>query len=87
MINFLIGELLNILDWCYTNLYIKAFFDKLGDLFAQISTYQSQWDDFMSIIFFVVGKDLIVFCVGVGVAVVVVKIVFGLIHLVGQYVP
>ena len=87
MINFLIWQLIQILDWAYNNLYIKQFFDKINELFAQISNYQSQWDNFMSIIFFVVGRDLIVFCVGVGVAIIIVKIVFALIHLIGQYVP
>lgn len=87
MINFLIGQLLNLLDWCYTNLYISQLFTKINDIFTQINNYSSQWDNFMSIIFFVVGKPLIVFCVGVGVTIIIVKIVFGLIHLIGQFVP
>lgn len=87
MINFLIWQLIQILDWCYNNLYIKELFIKINEVFAQINNYSSQWDDFMGIIFFVVGKPLIVFCVGVGVTIIIVKIVFGLIHLIGQFVP
>ena len=87
MINFLIWQLLQILDWCYNNLYIKELFTKISEVFTQINSYSSQWDNFMSIIFFVVGKPLIVFCVGVGVTIIIVKIVFGLIHLIGQFVP
>lgn len=87
MINFLIKQLLDLLDWCYTNLYINELFTKINDLFTMISNYQSQWDQFMGIIFFVVGKSLLVFCVGVGVAIIIVKIVFALIHLIGQFVP
>ena len=87
MINFFIQQILNMLDWCYTHLYINELFVKLNDIFAQINNYKVQWDDFMSIIFFIVGKPLIVFCVGVGITVIVVKIVFALIHLIGQFVP
>lgn len=87
MINFFIQQILNLLDWIYTNLYINELFTKLNDLFSQLNNYQSQWDDFMSIIFFVVGKQLIVFCVGVGVTIIIVKIVFALVHIVGQFVP
>lgn len=87
MINFFIQQILNLLDWIYTNLYINELFTKLNDLFSQLNNYQSQWDDFMSIIFFVVGKPLIVFCVGVGVTIIIVKIVFALVHIVGQFVP
>lgn len=87
MINFFIQQILNLLDWCYTNLYINELFTKINDIFTQINSYSGQWDDFMAIIFFVVGKPLIVFCVGVGITCIVVKIVFGIIHLVGQFVP
>lgn len=87
MINFLIKQFLDLLDWCYTNLYINELFTKINELFTMISNYQSQWDQFMGIIFFVVGKSLLVFCVGVGVAIIIVKIVFALIHLIGQFVP
>lgn len=87
MINFLIKQFLDLLDWCYTNLYINELFTKINDLFTLISSYQNQWDQFMGIIFFVVGKSLLVFCVGVGVAIIIVKIVFALIHLIGQFVP
>lgn len=87
MINFLIKQLLDLLDWCYTNLYINELFTKINDLFTMISSYQTQWDQFMGIIFFVVGKSLLVFCVGVGVVIIIVKIVFALIHLIGQFVP
>lgn len=87
MINFLIKQFLDLLDWCYTNLYINELFTKINELFTMISNYQSQWDQFMGIIFFIVGKSLLVFCVGVGVAIIIVKIVFALIHLIGQFVP
>ena len=87
MINFLIWQLFQILDGCYNNLYISELFTKINDVFTQINSYSSQWDNFMAIIFFVVGKPLIVFCVGVCVTIIIVKIVFGLIHLIGQFVP
>lgn len=88
MINDLIKWGLNIIDYFY-NLIPSNYnlITKIQELLTSLSTYQSTWNDLTSVIFFILGKPLVVTCISVGVCIIVVKLIFALINIIGQYVP
>lgn len=86
MINFFLQQILTGLDWIY-NGYLTGFFTKITDILTMFNSYRSVFDEIMGVIYFFFGKPLIVFGVGVGVTIIVVKIVFAIINLVGQFIP
>lgn len=86
MINFFLQQILNGLDWLYTS-YLSGFFTKITDLFTMFENTRSVFNELMGVIYFICGKNLIVFGLGVGATIIVVKIVFAIVNLVGQFVP
>ena len=86
MFNFFIQLALNGLDWLYTN-YLTGFFSKITEIFTYFDTYSSIFSDFMEVIYFFFGKGLIVFFLGACLTIILVKVVFALVNLVGQFVP
>lgn len=88
MINDLINWCLNLLDYFYSLIPSQYnLIDKIQELITSLSHYQNTWNEFTSVIFFVVGKPLVVMCIGVGCAIIIVKLIFAIINIVGQYVP
>ena len=88
MINDFIKWCIDLIDYFY-NLIPSQYnlIDKITNLLSTLSDYQATWQTFTSIIFFIVGKPLVVACIGVGIAIIFVKLVFAIINIVGQYVP
>lgn len=86
MINFFLLQILNGLDWLYTN-YLSGFFSKITDLFTMFEQSRSVFNEIVQIIYFICGKNLIVFGLSVGVTIIIVKIVFAIVNLVGQFIP
>lgn len=88
MINDFIKWCLNLIDHFY-NLIPSDYniFDKLSELLTTLSQYQSTWNELTGVIYFIIGKPLIITCIGVGVAIIVIKLIFALINIIGQYVP
>lgn len=86
MINFFLQQVLNGLDWLYTS-YLFGFFSKITDLLTMFENSRTVFDEIVQIIYFICGKNLIVFGLGVGVTIIIVKIVFAIVNLVGQFVP
>lgn len=86
MINFFLLQILNGLDWVYIN-YLSGFFSKITELLTMFENSRTLFDEIIGIIYFFCGKNLIVFGIGVGVTIIIVKIVFAIINLVGQFVP
>lgn len=86
MINFFIEMGLNGLDFIYSN-FLSSFFTKITEILTTFSSYQATFEDFMEIIYFLFGKNLIVFFLGACVTIILVKITFAIINLVGQFVP
>lgn len=86
MINFFLQQVLNGLDWLYTS-YLSGFFSKITELLTMFENSRTVFNEIIQIIYFICGKNLIVFGLGVGVTIIVVKIVFAIVNLVGQFVP
>lgn len=86
MINFFLEQALNGLDWIYTT-YLTGFFSKITELLTMFDNSRVYFDEIIGIIYFFCGKNLIVFGIGVGVTIIVVKIVFAIINLAGQFIP
>lgn len=88
MINDFIKWGLDLIDYFY-NLIPSNYnlITKIQDLITTLSTYQSTWNDLTSVIYFILGKPLVVTCISVGVCIIVVKLIFAIINIVGQYVP
>lgn len=85
----------DFIKWCLE--IIDTFYDlipseynlitKITDLVSSISSYSSTWNELTSVIFFILGKPLVVTCISVGICIIVVKLIFALINIIGQYVP
>lgn len=88
MINDLIEWALSIIDNIYS-LIPENFnlIDKIATLLNSLQSYQDTWNSLMSVIYFVIGKTLLTTCIGVGVAIIVIKLIFAIINIIGQYVP
>lgn len=88
MINDFIKWCIDLIDSVYNQIPVQYnLIDKISSLLASLTDYQSTWQSFTSVIFFVVGKPLVVMCISVGIAIIVIKLVFAIINIVGQYVP
>lgn len=86
MINFFLLQILNGLDWLYTN-YLSGFFTKITDLLTMFEQSRTVFNEIVQIIYFICGKNLIVFGLSVGVTIIIVKIVFAIVNLAGQFIP
>lgn len=86
MINFFLQQTLNGLDWLYTS-YLSGFFSKITEMLTMFENSRTVFNEIVQIIYFICGKNLIVFGLGVGVTIIVVKIVFAIVNLIGQFVP
>lgn len=88
MINDFIKWCLELIDTFYSMIPSEYnLIDKITDLVSTVSSYSSTWNDLTSVIYFVLGKPLVVACISVGVCIIVVKLIFALINIIGQYVP
>lgn len=86
MINFFIEQVLNGLDFIYSQ-FLASFFTKITEIFTRFEEYQDIFEEFMQIIYFLFGKNLIVFFLGCCLTIILVKIVFAIINLAGQFIP
>lgn len=83
MINDILKWFINIIDNIYSLIPSDLnLFDKISSLLSTLSTYQDTWNSLMSIVFFIIGKPLLTFCIGVGVAIILIKLIFAIINLV-----
>lgn len=88
MINDFIKWCIDIIDSFYNQIPSQYnLIEKITDLLSSLIDYQATWQTFTSVIFFIVGKPLVVACIGVGIAIIVIKLIFAIINIVGQYVP
>lgn len=88
MINDFIKWCLDLIDTLYGLIPSEYnLISKINDLITTISSYQSTWNDLTSVVYFVLGKPLVVACISVGVCIIIVKLIFAFINIIGQYVP
>lgn len=67
-----------------------SFFDKLQSLITTLNTYQTYINDFqyyLSGAYFIFGKPLIIFVVGLSATVFAVKLIGAIVMIVGQFIP
>ena len=81
---FLFG--LNLIDTIY-NMFLLTPITTINSVFTKINDYSSTLTDLLQIVYFICGKGLVVFGIGVGVAIITIKVVFAIINLIGQFVP
>lgn len=88
MINDFIEWALSIIDQIYSLIPENLnLINKITALLSSLQSYRDTWNSLMSVIYFVIGKPLLTTCIGVGVVIIVIKLVFAIINIVGQYVP
>ena len=86
MINFFIEQVLAGLDYVYTQ-FLASFFTKITEIFTRFEDYQDIFEEFIQVMYFLFGKNLVVFFLGCCLTIIIVKVVFAIINLVGQFVP
>lgn len=86
MLNDLFQFVLNLLDNAY-NLFLSTPITTINGVFTRINDYSGTLVNLLQAIYFICGKGLVVFGIGVGIAIIVVKVVFAIVNLIGQFVP
>lgn len=87
MINDIIIKLIQYLDLFFSDL---TLFTKLSQLQTALNTYQSYINDFqyyLSGAYFIFGKPLIIFVVGLSATVFTIKLIGAVVMIVGQFIP
>lgn len=83
MINDILKWIIDIIDNIYSLIPSNFnLFDKINSLISTLSQYTDTWNSLMAIVYFIIGKPLLTFCVGVGVCIILIKLVFAIINLV-----
>lgn len=87
MINDLISMAIYGLDYLLSQF---GLYDKLTVLIGYLDdfqTYTTEFNKYLSGVYFIFGKALVVYMVSVFVTIVIIRIIFALVHLIGQFVP
>ena len=87
MINFFIQQFFNVLDYIYINLHIVDLITKIGDLINTAQSYMTNWNKFVEVLYFILGKPFCMIIITTGSIVIVAKIIMALVNLIGQFVP
>ena len=67
-----------------------GLYDKLTVLIGYLDdfqTYTTEFNKYLSGVYFIFGKSLVVYMVSVFATIVIIRIIFALVHLIGQFVP
>ena len=87
LITDMIISLINFID---SLLYNSGIFTKISDLITSLGTYQTYLNDFQTYLsgaYFIFGKPLIIFVLGLSGTVFLIKLVMAIVMIVGQFVP
>lgn len=82
MINSILEAPFKILDWLYTLAPIAAFFDMLEDINTMLLSSRSEITKLLEGIYFIVGKQLVIFVLTCFVIICVFKIVMAIVNIV-----
>lgn len=82
MINSILEAPFKILDWLYTLAPIAAFFDMLEDINTMLLSSRSEITKLLEGVYFVVGKQLVIFVLTCFVIICVFKIVMAIVNIV-----
>ena len=87
MINDLISNLIIAFDDLLTNLGLYTKFSNLIGYLDDFQTYTTEFNKYLSGVYFIFGKALVSYMVSVFIIIVAVRIIFAIVNLVGQFVP
>lgn len=82
MINSILEAPFKILDWLYTLAPIATFFDMLEDVNSMLSSSRSEITKLLEGVYFIVGKQLVIFVLTCFVIICVFKIVMAIVNIV-----
>ena len=87
MINDLIIKLIHLFDGLYNSFGVSSLFEDLLESASTFESYTTEFSYYLSGLYFVFGKPLIVFIVGVFSVVFMIRLVMAIVNIVGQFIP
>ena len=87
MINDLISNLIIAFDDLLSRLGLYTKFTELVGYLDDFIQYKSEFNKYLSGVYYIFGKPLVMYLIGVFVVIVSVRIIFAIVHLIGQFVP
>lgn len=86
MLNDIFNFGVNLIDMIF-NSFLSTPITTLNSVFTKISEFSTTLTNLLQAMYFICGKGLVVFGIGVGIAIITIKVIFAVINLVGQFVP
>lgn len=87
MINDIISNLIIAFDDFITQLGLYTKITTLIGYLDDFATYTTEFNKYLSGVYFILGKSLVVYIVTCFALIVIIRIIFAVINLVGQFVP
>ena len=87
MINDLIIKLIQLFDGLYNSFGVSSLIEDLIDQASTFENYTTDFSYYLSGLYFVLGKPLVVFIVGVFALVFSIRLVMAVVNIVGQFIP
>lgn len=87
MINDIIIKLIESFSDIYTRIGLHTLISNLIGYLDDWQSYSTLFNEYLSGVYFLFGKALVVYIVGVFAVVIVIRIAFAIVNLIGQFVP
>lgn len=87
MINELISKLIIMFDDLLSRLGFNTLFSNLVGHLSDFSSYTTEFQKYLSGVYFIFGKSLITYIVGIFALIITIRIIMAVVNLVGQFVP
>lgn len=87
MINDLISSIIEAFDHLLTQMGINDKITTLLSYLDDFQTYTNEFNKYLSGVYFIFGKSLVVYIVTVALLIIVIRIAFAIVNLVGQFIP
>lgn len=87
MINDLISNIIEAFDYLLTQMGINDKITTLLSYLDDFQTYTTEFNKYLSGVYFIFGKSLVVYIVTVALLIIVIRIAFAIVNLVGQFIP
>lgn len=87
MINDLISGIIEAFDHLLTQMGINEKITTLLSYLDDFQTYTTEFNKYLSGVYFIFGKSLVVYIVTVALLIIVIRIAFAIVNLVGQFIP
>ena len=87
MINDIISKLIVAFDDLLSRIGLYTKFTELVGYLDDFVQYKTEFNKYLSGVYYIFGKPLVMYIIGVFVVVVSVRIIFAVVNLIGQFVP